>query len=330
MGFWENNKLGYNIVRILLSITGINGNLLVILVIRKIRPMRPVTKYYITSLAVADLLASVFFLPYPYGEVPSGIGGEILCRLWYSDAILYYFFAASTYNLVLVTLERYWAIIYPVKHLTMFTEQKAKLSLTLLWILTLILEFFTVFLNDYQDGVCILEWPTGAALILLGIWIFLSEYALPLVIMFVAYYRILRYLRERNRSMQNGSQNGIASAFVRAKVHVVKMLYVVTVLFGLLWAPNHITHLLFTFGVQNPYEEAREVVILIGFCNSCVNPFVYGFSNPLFRKTLKRMVSCVSLKSPSVEPGRTQNGQQNQQHPRVSRISENAQEMSML
>ncbi|XP_077999974.1 galanin receptor type 1-like [Glandiceps talaboti] len=238
---------------------------------------------------MADLLATLLFIPYPEGEIPSGAAGEIICRFWVSDFLLWYSFTASSFNLVLITLERYYAIVQPVKHLAMFTFNKAKLLLLLVWLIALLPELFNLFVFAYQDGGCTVKWPsTGILKGTLGVWIFLTQYSIPLSIMIFAYHRILNVLKKRKIISQKDLTGNIKSSFK----NVVKMLCVVAILFGVLWAPNQITFLLYNFGVEQPYHYTADATHLLAFCNSCVNPFVYGFSNPQFRKAFKKLISC--------------------------------------
>ena len=48
---------------------------------------------------------------------------QLYCRLWVTMYPLWALLMSSTYNIVMVTLERYFAIVHPVMHKVLFNLQ---------------------------------------------------------------------------------------------------------------------------------------------------------------------------------------------------------------
>ena len=105
------------VIYILLGCIGIIGNLLVVVAVVSVKSR---AKHYadllIVNQSAIDLLSSVFIIATTLtvdtsSRKLSGFVDELYCRFWVSGYINWSLFLSSTYNLVLLTLERYMAIV---------------------------------------------------------------------------------------------------------------------------------------------------------------------------------------------------------------------------
>lgn len=116
------------------------GNSLVVFLVTFKRNLRTKTNWFIVSLAVADFFAALAFFPPRY---ISNFYYEIdltHAGLWYK--ICFTFLYSSTTNLCVLTVDRYIAIVLPLKYASF---RQAKISIYLIplaWFTTLI--FFTL------------------------------------------------------------------------------------------------------------------------------------------------------------------------------------------
>ncbi|CAF1107044.1 unnamed protein product [Rotaria sordida] len=125
------------ILYVIVFIVGTIGNLLVIIVIQRNRSMRTVTNMFIMNLAAADLLVLVFCLPATAVQdvTKTWFFGLILCK--FVNYIQNMSISVSVLTLMAISVERYQAIVYPLKFTG--TKQRARILILSVWILSLLL-----------------------------------------------------------------------------------------------------------------------------------------------------------------------------------------------
>ncbi len=87
-----------NILFVIIGTIGVIGNLL--------------TTLMIMNQSILDLCGSIMMIAsahvrYDIGGL-SGICGDLYCKVWMKKALLFGLFCSSTYNLVIITVEKYW------------------------------------------------------------------------------------------------------------------------------------------------------------------------------------------------------------------------------
>lgn len=117
----------------LLSVVGVAGNVMTILVVGKYRDMRTTTNLYLFSMAVSDLL---IFLCMPldlyrmWRYRPWRLG-DALCKLFQFVS------ESSTYSTILsitaLSVERYVAICFPLRAKALVTKRRVRALILLLW-----------------------------------------------------------------------------------------------------------------------------------------------------------------------------------------------------
>ena len=118
-----------------ISAVAVTGNFLVILVILKNKSMQTVTNFYIANLAVADVIVGIFAIPFQFQaallqrwDLP-----EILCAV--APFVLEFTVNVSVFTLAIISLDRYMAVIYPLK--PRCSRTVAKVVMTFVWIFSL-------------------------------------------------------------------------------------------------------------------------------------------------------------------------------------------------
>lgn len=120
-----------------IGITGLLGNALVVLVVLSNQNMRSTTNLLIINLALADLLFVVFCVPftgsdYVLAEWPYG---DVWCRI--VQYLIVVTAHASIYTLVLMSLDRYLAVVHPIASMVIRTETYTMRAIFVLWFLIL-------------------------------------------------------------------------------------------------------------------------------------------------------------------------------------------------
>lgn len=104
---------------------GIFGNLFVIFVmLRNPRKRAKTPNILVINQSLLDLTASLFIVIDKLilnGDltyiISSNLFKEIYCRLWKSQVIKWAAITGSTFNLCLISFERYLAIVWPMRHI---------------------------------------------------------------------------------------------------------------------------------------------------------------------------------------------------------------------
>lgn len=102
----------YATSEILVAVSAVFGNGLVIVVFARERRLRRRTNYYIISLATADLLVGLFAIPFAI-LASVGLPTNFHACL-FTVSVLVVLCTISIFCLVAVSVDRYWAILYPM------------------------------------------------------------------------------------------------------------------------------------------------------------------------------------------------------------------------
>ena len=126
---------------------GLLGNTLVILVVAFDKNMRNTTNILILMLAVADLLFIVFCVPFTAASFATTVWpfGNVWCKV--VQYLIYVCAYASVYTLVLMSLDRYLAVVHAIRSMSIRTVFNTWLAVAVIWVVilighvTLLLEF---------------------------------------------------------------------------------------------------------------------------------------------------------------------------------------------
>lgn len=107
-------NIPYAVFEILVALFAIIGNLMVIIVFQRDRKLRRRTNYYIVSLAMADFLVGSLGIPF---AILASVGQpKNLYACLFSLSLLVVLCTISIFCLVAVSVDRYWAILYPMAY----------------------------------------------------------------------------------------------------------------------------------------------------------------------------------------------------------------------
>ncbi|KAJ8030469.1 Cholecystokinin receptor [Holothuria leucospilota] len=201
---------GLNLIQLLIGIMGIIGNFLVCFIFLHKRTQRNQINLLITNQAFIDLFSSVLLVMHQmYKTVGNfGIKGDILqavnCYLWRSQLILFSTFAVSTFNLTVISVERYFATIYPLSYKKVFTRKNMRYLIAAVWLISPILQYVIVWQTyTYRNGHCDIEWSLASVGVLLFFW----EYMAPVSVMTFSFFCITRRLKQLNQIVHGNVSN---------------------------------------------------------------------------------------------------------------------------
>lgn len=119
------------------KIFSFTGNTLVIFVVLLNPQMRSTTNMLIINLAIADLLFVIFCVPFTAIDYVSDTWplGNIWCKI--IQYLIIVTALASIYTLVLMSLDRFLAVVYPISSRSLRNERNAFTAITILWLIIL-------------------------------------------------------------------------------------------------------------------------------------------------------------------------------------------------
>ena len=224
--------------------------------------------------------------------------GQFLCTFWNSRYFLLNFFVLSTYSLLAVTFERFFAIVYPYHYQRIFGSKKAVvLILSGVWGIVLTFRIYPFFQWYVDDSRICKTSPSGSGL---GVVIFLLQYAIPLTSMTYMYSRIALELSKSVRrviptvsateAQQRSNDQG--ESLLRARRNIFKALLIVFVTFVICWSMNQFLFFLHnmawrTLDFTSPIYVVSVAMISL---NVFVNPFIYSFKYKRFQQACRRLL----------------------------------------
>ena len=318
------NPLEQQVANILwpsLLLFGLFSNISFLYVVAKVPFMRTITNAYLCTLAVADilhLLSSITdqLLRYNWSLVPGDDTHKGLLGCIAIDSINTISYLESAMLVSLVSLERFLAICFPLKHrYVQGARRTGKLILTS-WVISLLLMIMVVL--NYSASIvsfCVI-WPndvrysnypnqiklcsahrniSGLSHQILfpitwnAIWLFIAAFN---IFMYVGIMRRLKH-RESDPAL-HGSHNARQNA-TNVRNQVEKMLVVNGAVFFGAWVFNA-TRLVFVIAFQSGHRLVSPetefvfnwVTKVVFVLNSSINPLVYSVTNARYREAFKK------------------------------------------
>ncbi|XP_078029671.1 trace amine-associated receptor 4-like [Epinephelus lanceolatus] len=267
------------------------GNLLVIISIIYFKQLHTPTNYLILSLAVADLLVGVVVLPFSTLLAVSSCWHleGLLCKV--RGCFDIFLCTCSILNLCFISIDRYYAVCQPLRYRTKITVHVIVIMILVSWTVSALNGIGLTIrgLNEEQSNRCVLF----QRLTSLGIMGTFFAYYLPGIVMFTIYLKIFMVSQRQVRSIQNTICQNTKSEATISKMErkATKTLAIVMGVFLICWTPFF---LCFTFYPLSNYTIPVSVIASfkwLGWSNSMLNPFVYGFFYTWFRTSFKMIIS---------------------------------------
>ncbi|CAH3166255.1 unnamed protein product [Pocillopora meandrina] len=289
------------------------GNGFLIYIVWKKPEVRSLTSFIFVNMAIADLLVTLVVMPWSISFICKdgvwmipGVFGKVMCKgVIYT---IYVNFSASILCLTFMAIDRYYAIVHPLRrHLW---SRKPKLTVPFIWIWSLVsMSIFPVTqtMEDYNNSsyctlsVYILGDPDRA---LRGIYLllFVVNYLIPLAII-SCLYTITAWNLWFHVAPGVNILRGNRAQLETSKRRVIRMLIIVTCAFALCWLPPQVVHMMQIIHASKAYLYIQPIVSFVcfwfGHANSAVNPWLYIFLSTKINTAFPRIVSRKSSRLPS-------------------------------
>lgn len=270
----------------LVCCVGLTGNAMVIYVILKYAKMKTATNIYILNLAIADEL---FMLSVPFLATSAAVRhwpfGSLMCRLVLSvDGINMF---TSIFCLTVLSVDRYIAVVHPIKAARYRRPTVAKIVNVCVWGLSLIVILPIIIFADTvpaQDGAvdCNFLWPEAMWSEAFVVYTFLLGFLLPVGAICLCYCLMVARMRAV----------GLKAGWLqrrRSEKKITRMVLLVVAVFVLCWMPFYIVQLVSVFH-RPPDPMVTQLFVILSYANSGANPILYGFVSDNFRRSFQRIV----------------------------------------
>ena len=278
----------------------LSANIFIIFITFKRPTMKTTINYLFVNMAAANLLVTVFIMPYAVRYLFAadtwlgGVLGQISCRLvHFAYAIS---IAGSILSLIAISLDQFYAILFPMKRIVVI--RNTRFITRAIWISSVI--FMTPYLALY--GIREMAGQQQCVYIVLDriimeihfSFMFVFLYAFPLILMGTLYILIGRKLWFR--TIPGNIHSIHRQAAELSKRRVIRMLIIIIATFALCWLPVHVFHMCAAFKpllTRNLASHWSLLIVFIGHANSALNPCLEIALNRKFRgEFIKLLTAC--------------------------------------
>ena len=266
----------------LVMILSLLGNLLVCYAVYRNPRLRCPSNYYIISLALTDILQESCSMPLSVAFLATGEWSFGAATCGFVAIAKISLTKASSFNMALMALNRYYKIVKPNKYQTIFKPRCIVISALLAWAIPFTPAFLLVFVLDQKTkpnagfAMCIVSFYPSFFSVMLALM-----YA-PYFVIGVCYWEIYKHVKMHNANVSWQSSNV-------ADVKISKTLFATVIGFFSFFVP---AHTIFTISKFVEYSHFPRYLSLLStlfiFVTSCINPFIYGYMNRAFKTEFKK------------------------------------------
>lgn len=274
------------IVSLLLALVTIPGNLVVCVAVLKdpLKNLKTPFTFFVVNLAVADLVVGVVTEPLSVlTHFREGFSLEI--RHYIVPIHMSYFISctASVLNLAALTADRFVAISYPLQYLVRFTTTRATVIAGLIWLVSFSLSFIY-----FEVGYLRYTFVFANTAVALTLVIFLFTYVRTLRAM-RAQVSQWDAIRQSSQSEDSGARIRVASV----EKNITQAFMVMLGFFLCCYVPSCIIIDMMNFCSScncTTIHVFRDLQFIFVLSSSALNPFVYAWRLPNFRRAFKRIL----------------------------------------
>ncbi|XP_076595509.1 trace amine-associated receptor 13c-like [Chaetodon auriga] len=277
-------------------------NLLVIISISHFRQLHTTTNLILLSLAVSDFLVGLVVMPCEIILTETcWLLGDLVCAVYY--LLPFIIICASAASMVLISIDRYVAICYPLHYPTKVTLKTVRICVCLCWLYALFVSIILFYDHLKQPGrynTCYGECVINIA----GDVDLVFNFIIPISIIISLYLRVFVVAVSQARAMRSHvtavtRQRPQTVSAKWSELKAARNLGIVVAVFLLCYCPYYCVSL--TDGKILIGSSAEALMSFLMYFNSCLNPVIYALFYPWFRKTIKLIVTLQVLQPGSCE-----------------------------
>ena len=240
----------------LIFLVSLAGNTVIGIIVYKTKTLRKPINFLIVNMAMSDLLFPVFVTPrniqmlYIDSWLIGGPLGQALCKLIYFLPRIS--LIVSTQSLVLIAVDRFGAVVFPLRS-PLISSKLCPFLILATWIIAMAVQSPYLFANkfiEYQGGlVCDLRWKE-----VFGESSSYSNYVLPILMMFcfiplvlIAILYVIIYIKLKSQKIPGEQSANAGQQRQQRERNVLKMAIAIVLGFAMCGLPNFISSFLLMF-----------------------------------------------------------------------------------
>lgn len=280
----------------LLSVTGvfiIGGNIVCLLILHRVKTINEVTKTFMQSLALADLGIGLVLNVMSTAAAAAGHWPFSINMCGFYGVSLVFLEPASLLTLVIISAERYIAVMRPFQYQELLTVTRARVIVVIAWISALIFALLygpllgrvPVYYGPFN--MCFYDPVDPTELDFWGISSVCIFVILPFFLIVTIYTQLYFVARKHARQIarQQGGAGGAGANESRGTITFL----IITAGFAIAWTPFATTVLYGNFALKRPSPYLGFICLMMFQCNSWMNVIVYSWRNRSFREQLVKL-----------------------------------------
>lgn len=298
------------------------GNVVVLLVFQRKPQLLHVANRFVLNLLLADLLQTVLVMPFALAATVPGVW-PLDARLCQALVVLMHLFAFAGVNtIIVVSVDRYLAIIHPLSYPTRMTPHLGTKLIICTWVLSLLqstppLYGWGTIDFDRRYKACLVVWSSSLSY---SIMVSTLSFWLPVIIMLGCYWMVFRAARRQNalvhpiqtqsysqptpaqdsqgpsssQPQQASSPDGPYSATgypVRVRhrrfhyhCKAARVVFVIMASYILSMGPYSILNTVSTSARAAVPPWLFSLALVLFFMQCCLHPYIYGYMHRSVRK----------------------------------------------
>lgn len=279
----------FSIASIPFLLTGVIGNILVIRIVHKTPDMHSVTNYLLANLAVSDVMAILVMWPWMLCNT-NGFVKKMENYCWIS-VFLYINVVVSSVTLTVLAVERYHALLKPLRSGLRLTTGKVKKNIAVIWIFGVIISLPCVF-QKYKAREIQFCFVTSKAFFFLFSVVIIY---LPSAVFIFCYGSLIKGLYfDKTICVMNAE---IQDDRITEKKKLVVTFLLATVNFIAGHGPTILFQSLVHTEAIKENTVVESILCFLFFCSPCLNSVLYAFRSTSFQQGFKRIIFCCKPQS---------------------------------
>ncbi|AEV80528.1 envelope protein US28 [Cercopithecine betaherpesvirus 5] len=254
----------------IIFILGLLGNFLVLMTIVWNRRISFASDIYFMNLAISDLMfvcTLPFWIMYLLNhDVMSHVSCVVMTAIFYCALF------ASTVFLLLIILDRCYAILWGIERADYRLLRNSTWGCILMWALCIVLALPHFIFLKKGDNVCVAEYHdlTNFYVVFINTEVNMCTLILPAAAIIYWYLRLSRLTKTHQR--------------YRKRLTSLNIVLAVAIVFAIFWLPYNLllmvyslVHMQIPWGCESDKILRRGLILTesIALCHCCINPFIY-------------------------------------------------------